>query len=178
MLLELSLIRAVVRDVYLPARYQDEVSSLSEWQVLTSFPTRLMVGFMKRLFLQYFIRDFNVFSIYLIAGLISVLFGTVWGGWHWALSAINDVPASTGTVMLAVLPIILGLQMLLQAITIDIQNVPTQPFQHARLLVHGRPVRASDFRKRREADRAQHDSKDETLTPLAAPRSRAERAQT
>ncbi len=45
------------------------------------------------------------------------------------MSIVSDKPASTGTVMLAVLPIILGVQFLLQAVFIDIQNVPTKSIQ-------------------------------------------------
>jgi hypothetical protein len=42
---------------------------------------------------------------------------------------MNQIPASTGTVMIAVLPITLGLQLLLQAIILDIQNIPKEPLQ-------------------------------------------------
>lgn len=134
MLLELGLMRAVVKDVYLPARYGDEVSSLSEWQVLKTFPIRLFKGFLNRLYVQYFVRDFNAFSVYLLAGIVSGAFGVGWGAYHWIQSAIIDTPASTGTVMLAVLPLMFGLQLLLQALTVDIQNVPTQPLQNERAL--------------------------------------------
>ena len=37
--------------------------------------------------------------------------------------------ASTGTVMLAVLPLILGSQLLIQAMIADVQNIPQQPLQ-------------------------------------------------
>jgi glycosyltransferase involved in cell wall biosynthesis len=129
MLIELSLIRAVIEDVYIPARYSDEISSLSSWNSLVTFPRRLLRGFLYRLYVQYIVRDFNAFSLFLIVGLLLSAFGTAWGGYHWVQSAIHDTPASTGTVMLAVVPIILGLQLLLQAVTLDIQNVPAQPLQ-------------------------------------------------
>ena len=35
----------------------------------------------------------------------------------------------TGTVMLAVLPLILGFQLLLQALVLDVQNRPERPLQ-------------------------------------------------
>jgi len=150
MLIELSLIRAVIKDVYLPARYGDEVSSLSEWQVLKTFPARLFGRFMNRLFVQYFVRDFNVFSMFLIAGVLLTLFGSIWGVFYWIRSGVEGVPASAGQVMISVLPIILGLQLLLQAISLDIQNVPTQPLQGERLLLKGRPITPADFRPRCE----------------------------
>jgi hypothetical protein len=58
-----------------------------------------------------------------------VIFGTAWGAWHWTASFRTGVPATTGTVMIAVLPIMLGVQLLLQAATLDIQGVPTRPIQ-------------------------------------------------
>ncbi len=129
MLIELGLVRAVVHDVAIPARYGDEVSSLSEWQAAVDFPGRLLAAMMYRLFTQYFIRDFTAVSVFLLGGAVSTLFGLVWGTYHWIMSAHIGVPASTGTVMLAVLPLILGVQLLLQAVIADIQNVPTYPLQ-------------------------------------------------
>jgi glycosyltransferase involved in cell wall biosynthesis len=156
MLTELSLIRAVIKDVYLPARYGDEVSSLSEWQVLKTFPVRLFRRFMTRLFLQYFVRDFNVFSIFLVTGILMTLFGVTWGGYFWVQSGIRGVPASTGQVMIGVLPIILGIQLLLQAISLDIQNVPSQPIQNERLPRSTRPDASAERASRSEADLVEH----------------------
>jgi glycosyltransferase involved in cell wall biosynthesis len=128
MLLNLSLLRAVVRDVYIPARYPAGAAShLSESHAALQFPWRLFRGFLRRVRLEYFVRDFTAVSLYLVFGLLLALFGAVWGVWHWALAAQAGAVASTGTVMIAVLPIIVGVQLLLQALTLDIQNVPTQP---------------------------------------------------
>ena len=129
MLIELGMLHAVIRDIYIPARYQDEVSSLSESMALLEFPPRLFIGFLRRLITQYFIRDFNVFSILFLFGLILSIFGTVFGGYHWYLSAKTGSIASTGTVMLAVLPFMLGSQLLIQAMIVDVQNIPNEPLQ-------------------------------------------------
>lgn len=129
MLLELSMIRAVVRDVYIPSRYGAEVSSLSEWSALRRFPGRLLNGIFRRLLVQYFLRDFTAFSVFFLVGGLLTLFGMIWGSFHWYLSAQGDSESSTGTVMLAVLPVILGVQLLLQAVVSDMQSVPTQPLQ-------------------------------------------------
>lgn len=132
MLIELGLHRAVVADVYLPARYGTKVSHLSETQALVTFPLLLLRGMLRRVVVQYFIRDFSAVSLFLVAGLMAVVFGIVWGAYHWWMSSHTGVPASTGTVMVAVLPIILGIQLLLQAIVMDIQNVPRKPIHIAR----------------------------------------------
>ena len=128
MLLSLSLLRGVVRDVYIPARYPlGSKSQLSESRAALQFPWRLLRGFLRRVRLEYFVRDFTAVSLYLVFGFVLTLFGLIWGVWHWALSAQVGVPATTGTVMIAVLPIIVGVQLLLQALTLDIANVPSEP---------------------------------------------------
>jgi len=127
MLIELGIIHAVVCDVSIPALYNNETSSLSEIKSLFGFPPRLFRGFMRRLLTQYFIQNFGMFSLFLIVGSFFMLFGFIFGLYHWYLSFYTGVVASTGTIMLAVLPIILGAQLLIQSVTVDIQNIPTEP---------------------------------------------------
>jgi dolichol-phosphate mannosyltransferase len=127
MFLELGLQRAVVKDVYIPARYGGEVSHLSEWKTLIEFPPRLLRGLFRRVWVQYFLRDFGIVTVFLVSGAALFLFGSLFGAYHWWLSAWQKVPTLTGTIMLAVLPIILGVQLLLQAVVLDVQNVPTRP---------------------------------------------------
>jgi dolichol-phosphate mannosyltransferase len=127
LLIELGLTRAVVKDVYIPARYNNEKSTLSEIEAFFKFPIPLLQGCLKRILIQYFIRDFSALSLFLITGLAASLFGTVFGGYHWIRSIQTGIPTLTGTVMVAVLPFILGIQFLLQALVMDIQNVPKSP---------------------------------------------------
>jgi dolichol-phosphate mannosyltransferase len=124
MLLELGLLRAVVQDVDIPARYRNEKSSLSEFDSFIKFPGLLLKGFIKRFFIQYLVRDFSAVTLFSLMGLSMVLFGFIFGLINWILSIKTEHPATTGTVMLAVLPFILGSQFLLQALVMDIQNVP------------------------------------------------------
>jgi len=126
MFLELGLLGAVVRDVYIPARYENETSHLSEWHALFDFPGRLINGFARRILIQYFLRDFSLVSLYLLSGLALVGFGSIFGAYHWWRSAQLQIATQTGTVMLAVLPIILGVQLLLQAVALDVQRVPNR----------------------------------------------------
>jgi dolichol-phosphate mannosyltransferase len=138
MLLALSHLRAVVRDVYIPARYPaDATSHLSESRAALSFPWQLLRGFLRRIRLQYFVRDFSAVSLYLVVGVILGLFGGIWGIWHWVLSFQTGVPATTGTVMIAVLPIVVAVQVLLQAFTLDIQSAPTIPIHSSARLIKG-----------------------------------------
>lgn len=129
MLIELSRLRAVVADVYIPAQYGDEVSSLRPARAAAGFPLPLLRAFLRRIRLHYFVRDFTAASLYMVTGMAALLFGVIWGALHWMISIQSGVPATTGTVMIAVLPVILGVQLLLQAATLDIQSVPSRPIQ-------------------------------------------------
>jgi len=124
MLLELGLQRLVVKDIYIPAIYGDESSKLSNLKALFEFPPKLFLGMLRRIIFLYFIRDLTAVSIFSIAGIVSVIFGSLWGIYHWWRSSVTGVEASTGTVMIAILPLILGIQFLLQAVGMDIQNTP------------------------------------------------------
>lgn len=124
LLAEMRFINAVVQDVYIPARYQDEKSSLSIWKVLFSFPFRLIRTTLRRIVYQYYLYNFSFASLALILGTIFVLFGFIWGIIYWVESKKTGIPATTGTVLIAVLPIILGMQLLLQAISQDMTDLP------------------------------------------------------
>lgn len=124
MLINLNIENAVVVDVEIPAKYGDEESSLSITKTLVGFPPKLFKGLCKRIFLKYFIYDFNMLSLYLVVGLPMLFFGIVFGSIKWIEAIVNNIETSTGTIMLAVLPIILGTQFILQAIQIDMNNIP------------------------------------------------------
>lgn len=125
MLINLNIENAVVMDVSIPAKYADEKSSLSITKTLFGFPPKLLKGLCKRIVYKYFIYDFNMLSVYLVMGILMVFFGTSFGLYHW-IAASEIVQTPVGTVMLSVLPIILGTQFLLQAIQIDMNNMPKE----------------------------------------------------
>ena len=88
------------------------------------FPPRLVHGFMKRIFLKYFIYDFNMASVYILTGVPLFLLGSFLGVREWMNSIMTGQVRSAGTIMLIALPIIISFQMLLQAINIDMQKTP------------------------------------------------------
>ena len=126
-LAHLYLLGAVVCDIPMPARYQGEASSLIIHRALLEFPFKLLLTFLKRLALRNFLYDFTMETIYLLAGIPLLLFGLVFGGLKWIHYAALNVPAPTGTVMLATLTVLLGIQFLLSAIEIDLRSVPREP---------------------------------------------------
>ena len=127
MLFRLYTVRAVVRDVPLPARYADEKSNLRIGRVLCDFPMKYAAATFKRVLYAYFLRDFNAGTLQLASGLVLVTFGVVFGAWKWITLSIEGFTATSGTVMLAALPILIGVQLLLGALQFDIQNVPRAP---------------------------------------------------
>ena len=124
MLVHLNIFNAVVKDIAMPAIYGEEESSLRIGSILLRFPFLIKRRFCKRILYKYFFYDFNMASIYTLIGVPFFLFGSVFGVYRWIYGVMHDEVNSTGTVMLAILPIILGIQFILQAIQIDINSVP------------------------------------------------------
>jgi dolichol-phosphate mannosyltransferase len=129
MLCRLSTIRAVIKDVPMASVYHDEESQLNIGRVLLEFPPLYGRAFVKRVLYCYFLRDFNAVSLHFVMAVALLLPGIVWGSYHWWQSIQTGVVATTGTVMLAVLPLILGFQFLLGAVQGDMANQPVEPVQ-------------------------------------------------
>lgn len=146
LLAELYLIRAVVVDVDLPARYESETSNLSIRRVAIEFPPKLAYRFVRRIWLTKFLFDFNMGSVYILTALPMTLFALVFGGYHWIKSTRTGIPAPTGTVVLPTLLIILAVQFMLAAIELDIRSVPTR-------LLTSTPTDAESSRKEEETQR-------------------------
>jgi len=126
-LIELGILRAVVRDVPIAARYGDEVSSLSITKVLFEFPPKLLWGFVRRLVWRYFVHDFTALSVFVLIGVPLLLFGIGNALYYYATRSPYAGPAPAGDVMAVALPVILGVQLLLQAVVLDVSLVPRTP---------------------------------------------------
>lgn len=127
MLFRLNTIRAVVVDIAMDASYGTEKSSLRVSQVLGEFFIKHLRNLGKRLFYNYFLRDMTVASLELVLGLAAIVFGVVFGGAHWFVSLTTGLATPLGTIMLAALPTMLGLQLLLAFVSFDVANVPRRP---------------------------------------------------
>jgi len=124
MLINLNIHNTIIKDVPIPAFYGNEKSSLSISHSLFKFPSLLLKGLIKRFVFKYLIYDFNMVSVYIITGMPLLLWGLFFGVYKWVENALLDVITSTGTVMLSVLPLILGAQFIIAAINIDINSTP------------------------------------------------------
>jgi dolichol-phosphate mannosyltransferase len=125
LLYHLGTLRAVVRDVPMPARYGEEVSNIRIGAIVGPFALKHLTNFLQRILGQYFVRDFNVATLELLAGAALFLFGLIYG-LHWLMVREPDQAASAGVVMAAALPVIVGVQLLLQAMNFDVLNVPNR----------------------------------------------------
>ncbi|MCO4888760.1 glycosyltransferase family 2 protein [Cupriavidus sp. WGtm5] len=127
MLFRLNTARAVVLDIPMKAVYGDEVSNLKISKIIGEFFFKNCKNFLKRVFYNYYLRDMSAASIELPLGMVLLLFGLLFGGYHWQDSLVTGHPAATGTVVLSALNILMGFQMLLAFLAFDVASVPRRP---------------------------------------------------
>ena len=124
LLVGLNILDVVVRDIPMPARYGVERSYLRVRRILFPFTFLLLRRTFYRVYVKYMLRDFSPIALFLIAGVPLLLWGVFFGAYQWWDHLRLGVATPTGTVILAVVPLILGFQLLLQALVLDIQNSP------------------------------------------------------
>lgn len=134
MLFRLNTLRAVVIDVPMVAKYGEEISSLNVSKVIGEFLYKHARNFVKRIFYNYYLRDLSLASIELPIGLIMFFFGIVYGGSQWLESSQLNIPTPAGTVMLAAMPLLMGLQLILAFLGYDISSVPTRPIHRKKIM--------------------------------------------
>lgn len=133
MLFRLNCLGAVVVEQPMETRYDNEQSHLSVTRSLFSFPFLHARNFIKRIFYNYFLRNFDAASLSLIVGLLLVTFGVAFGTNAWAASIASGIPATAGTVMLSAMPLLIGIQLLLTFLQHDVARTPIQPV-HPRIM--------------------------------------------
>lgn len=129
-LFRLNILRAVVIDVPMDASYGDEVSNLKISQVVGEFMTKHLRNACKRITYNYYLRDMSLASLELPLGVIFVLFAVIFGGYNWISSAQHHVAAPVGTIMIATVSLLMGVQFLLAFIGHDVAQVPRRSIHH------------------------------------------------
>jgi len=132
MLIQLNVVTARVLDCPMPSMYDGESSSLRIRTVLAYFPLLLVRGFFARIFGRYVLRDFSAVVPLYFLGAILFVWGVGFGAVTWYRYGTAHVPAPTGTIMVSVLPLILGFQMLLQGLLLEILYTP-KPLRQSRM---------------------------------------------
>jgi hypothetical protein len=72
------------------------------------------------------VHSFSPVALFVIGGLFLTLFGTAVGIWT-IVETLGPPVATAGSVILAVAPWLLGMQMLMYALMLDIQESPDRP---------------------------------------------------
>lgn len=124
MLIALGGIRAKVFDMPMKAVYGNEVSGLKVKDIVGNFAKSHIRAIIRRLVYQYYLRDFSLASIHLPVGVLLMAFGVVFGVSSWVDAVSSGVVATSGTVILAALPTLLGVQFILNFFSFDIGNEP------------------------------------------------------
>jgi dolichol-phosphate mannosyltransferase len=127
MLFRLNLLQAKVVDIPMSAKYSNESSNLKVLKIIPLFFYKNIQNLIKRVFYNYFLRDFSAASIELISGSALSIFGFIFGAWEWYAHSQAGEIASTGTVMVAVLPLVIGFQLLIAFLNFDLTNTPSSP---------------------------------------------------
>lgn len=122
MLTALSIAGAKIKDHAVPAHYGEEKSTIKLIPTALRNLRAVWVGFWRRIYYKYVLYSFHPIALFLFSGLLLVGFGLALGLFIAYLRIFNGQPPSTGTVMLVVLPLFLGFQLLLTAITMDMNN--------------------------------------------------------
>jgi glycosyltransferase involved in cell wall biosynthesis len=122
MLLQLNLHGCRVKDVSIPAKYGEEKSDIKLFNIARMFPLLFIKRFFYRIYHKYMLIDFSPIALFLFLGLSLFLWGIFLGAYLWIKALITELDTPLGTLMLVVVPLILGFQLLLQAIVLDIQE--------------------------------------------------------
>lgn len=122
MLVNLNILRARIAEIYIPARYGGEASSMKIGSILASFPGKLARAFFRRMFQKYVFRGLSPVALLAAAGAGLMGWGALWSAAAWAKSAATSVPATAGTVVLGLLPLLLGFACMLQALVMDVAD--------------------------------------------------------
>jgi len=130
MIFRLGIIRAKIKDIAIPTKYEDETSSLSITKVIFTFPPRYIKNFFKRIIYNYLIRDFNYGSLMLLLGPVLLILGISHGAYHWIKSIETGITASTGTVMISALTVLMGFQSILFFFQHDMNSIPKESIRN------------------------------------------------
>lgn len=126
LLIHLNILQVSAVDVPIPAVYGDEVSSIRLSRVIPELLSLLTRGFWRRIWYRYVLWSFSPIALLLVGGLMLFGFGFVVAIWV-CFQIASSVVATAATVMLAALPLMVGTQMLLSSLQLDIQASPSKP---------------------------------------------------
>jgi dolichol-phosphate mannosyltransferase len=141
LLFRLSTVRAVVVDIPMFSFYGSETSNMHAGRMFFPFLAKNLTNTWKRILYSYFVRGFSFASFCFFFGLVFLIFGASFGFCIWIKYSFAGVGAPTGTIMLAVLPLIFGFQLFLGFFAADIASVPVRPIHKIISILPAKPLR-------------------------------------
>ena len=126
MLVQLNIIGARVVDVPIESRYPDRHSKMHLCTLVPRTSFFLARRFFQRIFKKYLFNDVRPFGILFLPGFLLFVWGFFYGAYlaYLRYFDLRHISPSTGTVMICVLPLFIGLQLLLFAFVLDILEAP------------------------------------------------------
>ena len=122
MLTALSIANAKVIDHAVPAHYGDEKSTIklipTAWRNLKA----VWKGFWRRIYYKYVLYGFHPVALFLFTGMFFLIISLLLAIFLLYVKLFAHQSPTAGSVMLAILPFILGIQLTLTALTIDVSN--------------------------------------------------------
>ncbi len=122
LLIALAIMNAKVRDEAVPAIYGDEESTIPVFRTTLRALKVVWKGFWKRVYYKYILVNFHPIALFLLLSMVLGLIGLGFALFMLIDKLAYNTSPTTGTVMLAVLPLILGFQLFLTSITMDMNN--------------------------------------------------------
>jgi glycosyltransferase involved in cell wall biosynthesis len=122
-LLNLNIISVRAKDIPIPARYGEEVSGIKLSKVVPAIGAMLFKGFFRRINRKYVMNTLSPIALFFYSALALLTWSFVAGIWV-LVQTLGPPVATTGTVLLVVVPFLMGFQLMLTALTLDIQASP------------------------------------------------------
>lgn len=122
LLFRLGLSDAIIFQVPTEVRYDTEESSLKPIREIKHFSIKLLISFLKRIFYQYFLFDFNVGSIELILTLILGISALIWNLYAIISGMVLERLSSPGTTAISIILTISAIQFMLAFINYDVNQ--------------------------------------------------------
>lgn len=127
MLFRLALARCLVEDVSMPARYRGEHSSLNIPKTMFEFPLKHVRNFLKRIFYQYYLREWSIASFELPLSILLVVVGMSIGISGFISGLNSGLGITPGQATVSSLSLLLGVQFLLGFLSFDLNSSPRIP---------------------------------------------------
>jgi len=124
MLFRLNLIRARVIDIPMDSLYAGEKSNLKIQKIICEFALKHTRNMIKRILINYYIRDMSIASFQLPAGIMLTSFGLIYGVVNVFISSSAGLETPYGKIMLVALTLILGVVFILSFLNYDIAITP------------------------------------------------------